>query len=212
MINPMANPISKLVKSVSAMSKKEKDLELQRFLREQSQVKLAAQLDLMKGADTRAQGLLTISVTLSGAALAAAVSKWGTAGAEIVFWAAVGFGLCAGFAGVAAVAALWPASIYIPGWQASQFKEELDRKEVWADVEPKVTEALENRILDNAHFMRTHAWRTQLSMTLVGASPISGASAALFAVDRPVLGTLSAVAAAVMPFIVFIRRAMREKT
>jgi hypothetical protein len=171
---------------------------LRTLMLEQARVHLASQMDLAKGADTRALGLLTVSATLSAAGLAIAVAR-ASEPASALFVAAVCFTLSTFLAALMAISALWPTGMFVPGLRPSQFLSEVESAADQATVEGAVLAALDRRIKENGDVAFWHAMRTRTAMLFLGAAPLAGAAGALHASGRPIAGTAFAVAAVLAP-------------
>lgn len=171
---------------------------LRTLMLEQAQLQLASQMDLAKGADTRALGLLTVCTTLSAAGLAVAVAR-ATEPTSVAFVAAVCFTVSTFFGALAAISALWPTGIFAPGLLPSQFGAEIESDAEQHAVEGEVLKVLDRRIKENRRVAFWHATRTRTAMLLLGVAPIAGAAGALQASGHPIAGTAFAVAAVLAP-------------
>lgn len=171
---------------------------LRTLMLEQARQQLSSQLDLAKGADTRALGLLTVSATLSAAGLAIAVSR-ASEPHSVLFVGAVCFTLSTFLAALVAISALWPTGMYVPGLLPSQFRSEVESNADQATVEGAMLLVLGERLEENRRAAFWHATRTRTAMLLLGVAPIAGAAGALQASGHHIAGTAFAVAAVLAP-------------
>ena len=158
---------------------------------EQAQIHVTSQIDVLKDADARAIGLLAVNATLSAAGLTVAATQLVQGNQSTLFWAAVAFTIAVAIATGAAAVALWPMEVFLPGLQPAQFKEDIDQGKEFADICPEVIASLSYRIDDNKIAMKRHGLRTQISMTLLGSSPMCGAAGAFFSANKSLLGCLA---------------------
>ncbi len=130
-----------------------------------------AQVDLLKSADARATGLLAVCAALAtgGIAFAAGNVKHD----DPVYWAAIAFVASSLAATLAAVWAVWPCKIRLPGWEPRTFLHDIERGKPIALIEGEMSSLLQRRIDTNDRILLQLGWRARISYILVASLPFS---------------------------------------
>lgn len=135
-----------------------------------------SQVGLLTSGDARAVGLLSVCTALAAAAIAVAVENR-AATDRTLFLSAASFAACSIGATWAAVWALWPDRVCIPGWRPATYFNDVRRQKTAVDAE---TIALLDRRIDLNHKSLTDlGWRTRFAVAFLTASPLAAISAAL---------------------------------
>jgi hypothetical protein len=158
--------------------------------------RVAAQMQLMLAADARASGILAGCITLAAGGLGFAVSKLKDPHLDALFVAALVFGIAEAVAAVAALTALWPASVAPQGWDPATFADDLGKSP--ERVKAEMARLLQGRIDNNRKAASRLAGRIKTAMLLAMEGPLVGLSAGLWAGGAGLWGQLLAVIAALV--------------
>jgi hypothetical protein len=143
---------------------------------DESDKRIAAQVQLMLSADTRATAVLSGCVTLATGGLGFAVSKLSSL--DAMAWAALTLGLVGVAASVLALWAIWPQQIRPQGWSPEMFKDDLGKSKT--DIQSEVAVLLQERIDANRDCARRLSNRIKGAMLLAALSPAAGLSTGLW--------------------------------
>lgn len=157
---------------------------------QESDKRIAAQVQLMLAADARATGVLSASIVLAAAGIGYAASKLGAP--TPLFWGALVFGVLEAFAAFCALWALAPQSIDPPGWAPARFKTDLTKPK--AQVQAEMAKFVQERIEGNRATSRRLAGRIRAALVLAALGPLSGLAAALMAASHGLFAFIVVVA------------------
>lgn len=148
-----------------------------RFIREEADKRLSAQLTLMTAADSRANGILAAATALGAAGFALAADQYAN---NVALGAgAIVFGSLASLSAVAAVAALWPTLIEPVGAGPRIFVDDVAAAKDFTTIQCEMLKILDDRILKNRRKSRRLARFIRLAMALLVLAPISAGLAVL---------------------------------
>jgi hypothetical protein len=145
---------------------------------QESDKRIAAQVQLLIAKDSRSNTLLSASAALAAAAFGVAASQATTQGYSPLVLGSIAFAVFAAAAAVAAVVALWPVNIELQGWSPRLFKEDVAISKPHKDVLTEVAAFNEQKIAGNDKANKTAASRATIAMALLAAAPIAGSVAA----------------------------------
>jgi hypothetical protein len=148
---------------------------------DESDKRIAAQVQLMLAGDLRANGLLAASATLAGAAFTVVGALIETKTHVSLLIAAAVFGGFATLAAGAAIWALWPKGVDIQGWSPVKFTGDIAKKKPGAQIWAEMVALNQAKLVGNDRCMDVLATRARAAMILLIAAPISAAAVLLLA-------------------------------
>lgn len=148
----------------------------------ESDKRISAQVQIMLANDTRSIGILAAAATLAGAGFALAGTEMGKDGYGPLLVASIVFGLAASASAVAAVWALWPVGLDVPGWSPRLFVPDIAAWRPHLAIQRSIAALNQRKIADNDACNAKLGGRTRLAMILLCAAPIAGASALLVSI------------------------------
>lgn len=151
------------------------DSDLLDLILEESDKRVAAQVQLMLAADARASGILSGCVALAAGGVGFAASQMSVGGS--LFWAALAFGVVEALAACLALWALFPEPVNPQGWAPATFATDL--KKPTNRVKAEVAKFLQVRIESNRTLAAKLSFRVKAAMLTATLAPIWGLAAAL---------------------------------
>ncbi len=168
-----------------------------KMILEEGDKRVAAQAEVMLAADARSNGILAASTALAAAGFAVAADQVGEASA-VLFIAAATFACVTTLSALAAVWALWPEFLNVPGWSPRLFVEDIARGKTDQQIAAEMAALAQSKIDENEICNRKLAKRSKAAMLLLAAGPLCGACAGAFAAGLP----FAVVGAFIFPVLV----------
>jgi len=168
------------------------DRRLLRFIVNETDKRVAAQVPLFLSADARAVGLLASAATLAAAGVATAASTFGKPEQSVLFASAVAFSVTAVVASGLAVWSLWPCEVDMPGWEPDIFMDDISKGRTFSQVEPEIAALSQRRLDRQRRALLVLGTRARICMITLACAPIFAGSAGLFAANAPGIGILTA--------------------
>ena len=159
-----------------------------RVIVEESDKRIAAQVQVMLATDSRSNTLLSAAAALAAAAFGVAASQYPTQGLSPLVVGSAVFALSAAIAALAAVHALWPADIDVQGWSPKLFVEDLASAKSNHDLLTEIAALNQSKSDGNARCNKMIAGRVKRSMAALALAPIFGALAAILRILLPSCG------------------------
>ena len=149
----------------------------------QAQERLKQQVQLAQGADSRAQGILSVASGFAAAGFSGSVVAWDGAGSHFapLPLGALVAGLFWVFAAAGAMRAMSPVDIDAPGWPPSWLAGDLRAHKGYHRIVSEVLVQLDVMISANRRVMRENARWTRRSILLLMVAPALGLLAAVAA-------------------------------
>ncbi len=153
------------------------DSELLDLILEESDKRVATQVQLMVAGDSRAAALLAACITLAAGGVGFTVSRIEVH--DALFWSSLVFGLIESIAAGLALWALKPQPIHVPGWAPATFRTDLSKP--LSRVKAEMAQHLQDRIEKNREIAKELSWRSELAMFVASQAPLWAMLAALIA-------------------------------
>lgn len=147
---------------------------------QESDKRLAAQVQLMLAADSRATAVLSASIVLAAAGIGYAISK--LEAPTPLFWGAIVFGVIEALAALSALWALTPQSVDPQGWAPKTFATDLQKPK--SQVQAEMAKYLQSRIDKNRTTASKLAQRIRAALMLAALGPLAGLEASLIAANE----------------------------
>jgi hypothetical protein len=171
-----------------------------------------AQIALMCSSDARATGLLAAAASLAGVAVATGFAIKDDSAFTMLLFVCWGAGVLATGASAAALWAIWPLEINLPGWKPMSFESDWDKTEV--EVIQEMLPLNHDKIEENDQIIVKLHRRSLLAMSLLAVTPIGGLAAG-FLVLNPfckAFGLLMWGGVVWMLFLFFVPKHLRTPT
>lgn len=152
------------------------DDDLRKIVNQEANALLGAQVSLVSASDTRAAALLGVAVTLTGAAFGVLAAIYNDAEMAVLVWACLGTALLSCSAAGAALWAVWPTKLLLPGWGPQDFSEDSGR--VFGEILDEMLTEGQKKIDSNTRIIEAGYRRSFLALGLLIASPLSGIAGA----------------------------------
>lgn len=183
--------------------------ELSELVNQECNALLGAQVATLCSSDARAAGLLAASATIAGIAFAAIAAVWTRAELTILTAGCWGAALVALAAAGAALWAVWPIEMLLPGWAPSDFENDTDKT-----PEEIVAEMLlvnQTKIDANRGVLEKMHRRSLLSVILLAYTPLSAFAGALCTFGSMAIGGALLIwsGLAVILFMFFVPKRFR---
>lgn len=145
------------------------------LIAQESDKRIAAQVQIMLASDTRSNAVLAAAATLAAAGYAVAGSQLSPNGNYPLLIGASAFALMATAAAISAIWALWPTGVEVPGWSPRLFTGDIREKKTIEQILAEIVAHNETKIAENEACNRKLAQRARTTMFLLGLAPIVGA-------------------------------------
>jgi hypothetical protein len=153
--------------------------DLLNLILQESDKRVGAQIQLMLGADQRANGLLAGCATLAAAGGGFAISQLKSATFDPLFYSSLAFGGIEACASMLALMALWPEPLKPQGWAPAQFAHDLAKPS--KRIKAEMAMFMQGRIEDNRRCATRLSYRIKGAMLLAAQGPIIALSVGFFA-------------------------------
>jgi hypothetical protein len=142
---------------------------------DESDKRIAAQVQLMLASDLRSNGLLAASATLAGAAFTVVGALIDTKTHVSLLVAAAAFGGLATLAAAAAIWALWPMPVDIQGWSPAKLAGDIAKNKPEAQIWAEIVALNQAKIAGNDACNRKLSRRARVTMLLLLGAPVAAA-------------------------------------
>lgn len=149
---------------------------------QESDKRIAAQVQVMLASDSRSNTLLSASTALAAAAFGVAAAQYPTQHLSPLVVGSTAFAVIACVAAGAAVRTLWPVNVDIQGWSPRLFRDDVKAGKAHTAVLAEVACLNQQKIDENAKCNEAAARRVKATMVLLAVAPLVGALAAALSV------------------------------
>jgi len=145
---------------------------------EESDKRLAAQVQVMLAVDSRSNTLLSVAVTLAAGSFGIAASQVTDHGLSPLVVGATGLSATSLAAAVFAVVALLPRHLHTAGWSPGLFKSDIEKGKTHKAILAEMAAHNQSKINENAECNKTISRHVVWSMRFLVAAPFAGAALA----------------------------------
>lgn len=152
------------------------DDELRKIVNQEANALLGAQVSMASASDTRAAALLGVAVTLTGIAFGVLAAIYKDQKMIVLIGACWGTAVVACAAAGAALWAVWPTKLLLPGWGPRDFSDDTGRP--LGDILDEMLSEGQMKIDSNKSIIEAGYRRSFFALGLLVASPVSGLAGA----------------------------------
>lgn len=163
----MASRFNKLVVAFTAA-----DSALVDMLLQETDKRVAAQVDLLKAGDARALGLVAAGVAVAAAGVAIAAGTAGKMESSVLFWASTGLVAASLTSSSLAAWALWPCKVEPQGWDPDTFLDDAASGRPYTDIKIEAVALLQRRLDKNRLVSLILGSRAELALVALLSCPV----------------------------------------
>jgi hypothetical protein len=145
---------------------------------EESDKRLAAQVQVMLAVDSRSNSLLSVSATLASAAFGVAAAQVSGKGLSPLVVGAAGLSATALAAAFFAISALRPRALHTAGWSPVRFKGDIEKGKSATAILAEMAAHNQSKINENTTCNATISKRVEWAMRFLAGAPMVGAALA----------------------------------
>lgn len=161
------------------------DDEILKFIVQESDKRISAQVQVMLSTDSRSNTLLSTSIALAVAAFGVSASQYPTQGFSPLVVGAIALAMTSIAASVSAITALWPAGLDIQGWSPILFENDLAQRKSLQMILEEIKKHNQDKINSNVESNKKISSRVKRTMLLLALSPlIAGVTAFITALMK----------------------------
>jgi hypothetical protein len=165
------------------------DAETLSLIVQESEKRIAAQVQVMLATDARSNTLLSVASALAAAAFGTAAAQFPTQKFSPFVIGATVTAVFAFIAAVGAVIALWPRPLHIQGWSPRLFKSDLEKNKPLQTILAEMAVQNQGKIEDNHHCNAKIERRVRGAISAFALAPLAGAIAAGIRIFWPFCGS-----------------------